>query len=483
MPAGVPADACSRPTDGGALAVPPSTSIAPTGRSSRSTRPEHRPRPGVHDSASGPATCCCTTRSPTSAGSSPRRRGGHRGVARGTTIYLPDGARALPAGARRGCRQPAARRSAPGDRVPRARRRRRRRHARRRRAGDHPQPGQARLRPVRRRTSAEGSTSSSRRVAPAEDRTWRAGVESPEQDRAHDTHGYAARSGRGSPARRRTRHVAGHQHGRRPTRCCAAHTGLFRVMAEPDRGAVAGCATPRTRSGWTGRPTRRSTAFPRSLPPTTRAPRRSCSPCAAPAGRRRTCPTPPGSDAVARRDGRHLRRTPPRRCAASPIATSCRPALAVANGDAGARRTSQQAFAELPDAMAKAEPAGQPDRPGRHRSRRGGDAAGPRGQTFDGVVVDDDERASRVQLAEPAVLARLGPTGSTRRRRAGRARPRRPGRRASSPPASPSRSPSECCTGIRAARPPRGAFRRLANSAPIRTSGRRERVRPEPSST
>ena len=159
-------------------------SIAPTGRSSRSTRPL-RPisiRPST--SRWPAATCCCTTRSPTSAwfvddGDPLDTEAWQRGV----TQYLPDGK----AGCIRRCsprvRPACCRMDRARGRVPRAGRRRRPVEARRRRAVVDPQPRQVGVRDGRRlRQLPDAFAELARRIAAAEDargaardRTVRAG--------------------------------------------------------------------------------------------------------------------------------------------------------------------------------------------------------------------------------------------------------------------------------------------------------------------
>lgn len=81
-------------------------------------------------------------------------------------------------------------------------------------------------------------------------------------------------------------------------------------------------------------------------------------------------------------------------------------ALAVANGDAVPDEV-EQAFTELPHAM----------RQGGTRANRVDRAAidlaeavvlqGREGEVFDAVVTDEDDRGARIQVCDPAVVARV----------------------------------------------------------------------------
>ena len=230
-----------------------------------------------------------------------RRRLVRRPRRRASTTRRGRGASRLPARRRRSTLYPPALSEgaasllpdgpAAGGRVHGARRRRRRGAPRRRRAGGRPQPGQARLRRRSTRRSPGGFAELARRIELAEDRPRRAprrvpGAGADADDRRATTLRFRPALGdRG----RRTRRCRWRPTWRSPTRCYAA-----RHRAVPGDGrrrptrALRRLRHTATAFGldW---PAEQSLAdFERSLP--TRRPacrRRSCSPCVAPAGRRR----------------------------------------------------------------------------------------------------------------------------------------------------------------------------------------------------
>ena len=236
----------------------------PTGRSHR--RRVRHARPGRRApistrrsrSRSTATTSCCRTPSPTWRASSNRAarstpEAWRRGV---TDLPARRPGQPAPAAAGRGCGEPAARRRASGDRVPRPGRPGRSVAARRRRAIGHPQPGQAGLldrdarRPARRLRRAGAAASSGPRSSAAPSASRR-----PSRRWSGRDDGFELRFRPRSEIERAERGaVVGDEPGggrRAATRRgpdCSARWQRRR------RGAArAGCATRRGRSGSTGR--------------------------------------------------------------------------------------------------------------------------------------------------------------------------------------------------------------------------------------
>ena len=180
------------------------------------------------------------------------------------------------------------------------------------------------------------------------------------------------------------------------------------------------------RSGSTGRRrAARATSSARS-PTTTRAPRRSCSPCAAPAAAPLRA-LPRGAWC------RGTRRSPPPTChATAPLRRLAdRYVIEAALAVGQRRRRCREPLVDAFDAAARGDGAG------RQLANRVDRAAldlaeavvlhGREGEVFDAVVIDEDERGVQFQLADPAVVARVcGPPGRPRRRDPGAPGARRP---------------------------------------------------------
>ena len=302
------------------------TSIAPTGRSSPSTRrAQHRPRPGVrHRSTVGDDLLLHYAIADVAWFVDDGDPLDQRGVeARYHAVPARRQGRPVPAGARRGRGQPAARRAPAGRRVPRARRRRRPVDARRRRARRHPQPGQAGLRHRSRRRTARRL----RRVRPPN----RAGRGCPRRGA-----GRAARAGgardRSTAAYRLVVPAAAASEDDNAAMSLAtnlavadalhaAGTGLFRVMPEPDERAEQRLRHTARAFGieWPGD----DVAAPASRDRSTASDPKPCSVHAGHAPRRRRCVYVPFAAASCRGTRRWLPRTRTRRrrCVGWPIAT------------------------------------------------------------------------------------------------------------------------------------------------------------------
>ena len=390
-----------------------STSTAPTGRSSRSTRPSSTDldqafaieRAGddivLHYAI---ADVGCFVRP----GDAARRRG---------VATRRHGVPARRAG--RGCTRPRCRRARPaccptGPARPWCSTVRVDPHgdvrARRRRAGGRAQPGQAGLRRrVRRATCRPASPSWPGASSAAEERRGAPRVEFPEQELERvrrplrscaSPRAWRARSSNAA-------HVAGHEPGGR--RCAArrrhrAVPGDGRARRRRRRAAAPHGAGVRARLAG-GAVARRVPALAADRP--TRAPRRSCSPCAGPAAAPATSRT-----RRARRRGtrRWPRRTPtPRpRCGGWPIATWSRRRWRWPTGDpvpddvaGGVRRAARRRW-PAGESLANRVDAAVID------LAEAVLLAGRVGEVFDAVVVDED----RPRRRDPA-------------RRPGRARPRR----------------------------------------------------------
>ena len=88
-------------------------------------------------------------------------------------------------------------------------------------------------------------------------------------------------------------------------------------------------------------------------------------------------------------------------------------ALAVANGDAVPEHVERRS-AELPAVMARADQLGNRVDNAVLDLAEAVLLAGREGEVFDGVIVDEDERGPVMQIAEPAILARVqAPPGRT----------------------------------------------------------------------
>ena len=396
---------------GGQAARSASTSTGPTSSSSPSTRPRRPTSTRRSRSSATAATSCCTTPSPTSAGSSPRatRSIVEAWSARRDRVPARRQGVAVPAPSVGRCREPAARRTSAGGRVRRAHRDRRRGRARRRRAGRDPQSGQAGLRRPCARTSCRTASPSSRSASSAAEAA--AGRAAGRVPRA----GGGARRRRDVAARHPTppgergpqrRDVAGHQPGRRRRAARRRHrpvpgdAGADRAGDRPPpahgaglRPVVAGRARPRSSSS-ARLPVddRRTDAFLLAV-------RRASGGASL---RAVTSPAP----ARGTRRWRPRTPTPPPRCDGWPTGTWSRP-----------RSPSPTA----PPCPTTWPPRSSSSRPRWTRARRWPTASTPPsstsprrsllsdrvGETFDGVVVDEDDRGALVQLTEPAVLARV----------------------------------------------------------------------------
>ena len=360
----------------------------------------------------------------------PRRRARRtRRGARGVTVYLPDGRRRC---TRRRCRKAAASLLPDGPRpavvfTVRVDRRRRRSRLdgveRARRA----QPGQARLRRpstpaiCRRASPSWPGASTPPRIAAA-----RRGSSSPSRSSsARRRRLDAAVRGPPARARTRTRRCRWPPTWRSPMRCSPRGTGLFRVMPDvPTSGACDGCATRRTAFGldW---PADMSLAdFERSLPrDDPRAAAFLLAVRRAGGGGVATSRTATGATPWhAAMAATYAHATAPlrrladryvsRRRSPSPTATPC-----PTHVERGVR-------ASCPTVMARAEQRGQPRRAAVHRPRRGGAARRVGRARCSTPSSSTRTTAARViQLAEPAVLARVRrPPRRPRRRRPGAAR-------------------------------------------------------------
>ena len=215
-----------------------------------------------------------------------------------------------------------------------------------------------RRRPICRR----GSPSSRDRIAAAEDARGAARVDPPEQEvDAAGGGGYdlafrpMLKPSSATPRCRSATNLAV------ADALQAHHTGLFRVMAAPDAGAVGGCATPRPRSGSTG-PSASLDQFERTLDPD-RPEQAAFMLAIRRAGR--------GASYVPYRDGvvpwhaamaaTYAHATAPLRRLADRYVVMA--TLAIANGAAGARRRDATRSRSCPPVMARADAlAGRIDR-------------------------------------------------------------------------------------------------------------------------
>ncbi len=105
---------------------------------------------------------------------------------------------------------------------------------------------------------------------------------------------------------------------------------------------------------------------------------------------------------------RWRRRTPmpPLRSAGSPIATSSRRALAVANGSSVPDHI-EEAFGELPRVMARSDQLGNRVDNAVTDLAEAVLLAGREGDVFDGLIVDEDRHGPMMQITDPAILARV----------------------------------------------------------------------------
>ena len=301
----------------------PTTSIAPTARSSRSTRPtpptSTRPSPS---SASGDDLVLHYAIADVGLFVDPGDAVDEEAWKRGVTVYLPDAE--VPGCTRRRLSEGAAsllpdgprpavvftvRIDGGGDAAPR-----------RRRAGARAQPGQARLRHGARRTTCPpGSTSSPRRIERGRGSPRRAAGRVPRAGaRAASTAAGCCGSSRGWRARTTTPALSLATNLAVADALLAAGTGLFRVMAEPTERPIERLrhTAHGVRPALAGATSRWPTSSARCDRGDPRRPTRSCSPCAAPAaGRRYEDRTTTATIAVALGDGRDVR---PRHGAAAP---------------------------------------------------------------------------------------------------------------------------------------------------------------------
>ena len=191
-----------------------------------------------------------------------------------------------------------------------------------------------------------------------------------------------------------------------PTALHQAGTGLFRVMADPPEGAVRRLrhSRPCGRAG-RGRPTsispRSNDHSPTTTPARPRSSLRSDVRAAAPRTRRSVRARPRGT-----RRWRRRTRTPPRRCGVWPTGTWSRP------------RSRSPTVARW---MTTSPPRSTSSRPrwpsGESLANRVDRAvidlaeaallADRVGETFDAVVIDEDQRGVIAQLRDPAVVARV----------------------------------------------------------------------------
>ena len=190
----------------------------------------------------------------------------------------------------------------------------------------------------------------------------------------------------------------------------AAHTGLFRVMAEPD--ALGGRAAAPHRARVRPRLARRRLARATSSAGSTRQAEGGRLHAADPPRRARRRPTSPGAKGEkpwhAAMAATYAHATAPLRRLADVYVV--RAALAVANGEPVPDAVTE-AFARLPEVMARAEALS-----GRIE-RAVIDLAeavmlqGRVGETFDAIVTDLDERGARIQLRDLPVVARIDADG------------------------------------------------------------------------
>ena len=324
--------------------------------------------------------------------------------------------------------QPAARCRPAGGDLRGARRSARRCQPRRRGAGHRAESGQAGVRErAARRPALRASPSCRRGSRRPKRRGTRPRVAFPEQEiDLQPDDGFELRYRPRTPAEEQNAALSLAANLAIADALLAARTGLFRVMPEVDDAHARRLRHTAQAFGLDWRKDASLATFQRSLPrDPTRERRRSCWPCAGPAAGRATRRT---ATANARGMPRWRRPTRTRRhpCDACRTATS-----SVRSSPSPTARkcptTSRRRSSGCPTAMAAGE----------QRANRADRAAldlaeavvldGCEGQLFDAVVTDEDDRGVRIQIADPAIVARVDAhhvdpgdhdPGAARRRRA-----------------------------------------------------------------